>query len=339
MREPNFSQFEEVPDNLADRAEKGDNPHLMKPSDFLTAFKEQEKGDAIADWPIEKIMRRLTREGKHLDQDCVYETLAAELPEEEIRGKIIGDYGVSTGKAMIDAMEERFGGDYVKLLIEPSISTRMDEFIDFAQTKMQEKGTMPFFDMRKEFKESLGKRKVYRVVSFTEAELESIKQDGFVANYYRRHPINDILQNTDGYKSVEYNLCNLVSRANIHAGGYASTKNSMMISASDYPEMAAFAAFVQLEEDWPQRHEQGQNLYLIPIEIDEFKNIRYGKYLPQHIEASGTWHSDQKDIPYNDPGVESFVEFRIPPENILLGEIKQIEPEMIPKFEYSDNKK
>lgn len=87
-------------------------------------------------------------------------------------------------------------------------------------------------------------------------------------------------------------------------------------------------------KDWPQREAIGQKFYLIPVEIDEFCNIRQGKYVPRSIKAEGTWHSNQKDISYNDPGVESFVEFQIPPENILVDEIKQIDIEEIPKFEY-----
>ncbi|MBI2459401.1 MAG: hypothetical protein HYV53_02505 [Parcubacteria group bacterium] len=52
------------------------------------------------------------------------------------------------------------------------------------------------------------------------------------------------------------------------------------------------------------------------------------------IEAEGTWHSDQKEIPYNDSGVESFVEFQIPPENILTDEIRQIDTAKIANFEF-----
>jgi len=280
-----------------------------------------ENENAIANWPIEKIMRRLVVEGKHLDQNAVYETLMEELPAEEIEAKIKDDYMHRIGEPIIAKVHETLGDNYVRLLIEPSIGTRADELIAFAQSETR-KGELPSpLDLRKKFKESLGRKKIYRVASLTEQELEEVKQNGFLANYYRTRSKEDILQNEDGYESVEYNLSNLISRVNVHAGGFATTKDSMLISTSDFPEMAQYAAFVQLKEDWPQREIAGQKLYLIPVEIAEFKNVRYGKYLPHHIEAEGTWHSDQKDIPYNDPRIESFVEFQIPPKNILLDEI------------------
>lgn len=287
----------------------------------------------IANWPIEKIMRRLVREGKYLDQDIVYETLMDKLPAEEIEQKINEDYMHRIGESMIDKMRQTLGSDYIRLLIEPSVGTRVDELIAFAGAEAQ-KGELPQpMDLRRKFKESLGKKTVYRVASLTEQELEDVKQNGFLANYYRTRITNEILQNEDGYESIEYNLANLIGRVNVHAGVFATTKDSMLVSTSDFPEMAQYAAFVQLKEDWPQREAAGQKLYLIPVEIDEFRTVRYGKYLPHHIEAEGTWHSDQKDIPYNDPGIESFVEFQIPPGNILADEIRQIDTAQIPNFE------
>jgi len=296
--------------------------------------KENENENAIANWPIEKIMRRLLREGKHFDQDIVYETLMKELPAEEIETKIMEDYMSCTGESIIDKVRQALGDDYVRLLIEPSIGTRVDELIEFAQIEAREEKLLAPIELRRKFKESLGKKKVYRVATLTEQELQEIKQDGFLANYYRVRSEEEILQNEDGYESVEYNLSNLIGRVNVHAGGFANTKDSILISTSDFPEMAQYAAFVQLKDDWQEREKTGQKLYLIPIEIDEFRNIRYGKYLPHHIKAEGTWHSDQKDIPYNDSGVESFVEFRISSENILTDEIRQIDTTQIPNFKF-----
>lgn len=299
-----------------------------------TRVESAEGQHEVANWPIEKIMRRLVREGKHLDQDAVYKTLMDELPAEEIEQKIKEDYMHRIGEPMIDKVRQTLGSDYVRLLIEPSVGTRMDELIAFAEVEAQ-KGELPSpMDLRKKFKESLGRKTVYRAASLTEQELEDVKQNGFLANYYRTRSTNEILQNEDGYESIEYNLANLIGRVNVHAGGFATTKDSMLISTSDFPEMAQYAAFVQLKDDWQEREKAGQKLYLIPIEVDEFRNIRYGKFLPHHIEAEGTWHSDQKDIPYNDSGIESFVEFRILPENILTDKIEQVDTAQIPNFEF-----
>ena len=224
-------------------------------------------------------------------------------------------------------------------MIDPSIGTRVDELIAFAQLDTQERKFSTPMDLRRQFKESLGYKKVYRVASLTKQELENVRANGFIANYYRNRNKEDILLNEDGYESIEYNLTNLIGRVNVHAGGFATTKDSMLISTSDFPEMAQYAAFVQLKDNWAQREASEQKLYLIPIKIEEFRNIRYGKYLPHHIEASGTWHSDEKDIPYNDPGIESFVEFQIAPKNILVDEIKQIDITKIPNFKFVQKEK
>lgn len=324
---------------LLERAKTTEEYKKAKVETDSAQIESAESQHEVANWPIEKVMRRLVQEGKHLDQDIVYESLMIELPQEEVETKIKEDYMHRIGESMIARIREELGDEYVRLLIEPSIGTRTDELIAFAQSETQKGEALSPIDLRRKFKESFGKKKVYRVASLTEQELEDVKQNGFLANYYRTRSQDDILRNEDGYESIEYNLANLISRVNVHAGGFATTKDSMLISTSDFLEMAQYAAFVQLKDDWPQQETAGQRLYLIPIEIEEFRNVRYGKYLPHHIEAEGTWHSDQKDIPYNDPGIESFIEFQIPPENISLDEIKQIDTAQIPNFKFVPKKK
>lgn len=217
----------------------------------------REEENAIANWPIEKIMCRIVQEGKHLDYDAVYETLMNELPADEIEAKIKDDYMDRVGEPMINKVRQSLGSDYIRLLIEPSVGARADELIAFAERESQKGGLPPPVESRRKFKESLGRKMVYRVASLTEQELGDVKQNGFLANYYRARSAGEILQNKDGYKSIEYNLVNLIGRVNVHAGGYAHTKDSMLISVSDFPEMAQYAAFVQLKDDWPEREKAG----------------------------------------------------------------------------------
>ena len=85
---------------------------------------------------IEPVMRDLLREGSHLDQDIVYKTLSERLPLEEIKAKVREDYPVNNdGAGMIQRLTEALGPKYVPLLLEPSLSSRVDAFLEFASSR------------------------------------------------------------------------------------------------------------------------------------------------------------------------------------------------------------
>jgi|GEM_PF-3976501 len=94
-------------------------------------------------WPIERTMRKLLRENKHLDQDVVYATLATELSNDEIVDKVKEDYSDIVGEDMVKRVKEILGDEYVNLLIEPCISSRIDEFLNFAEAIKREKSVLP----------------------------------------------------------------------------------------------------------------------------------------------------------------------------------------------------
>lgn len=298
------------------------------------------EGSKNYDWPMEKVMRGLVRHDLHLNQDAVYKTLSAELSEKDIIDKVEDDYTGSAGIEMVERVKSKLGDEYVKLLVEPSLSSRIDEFLAFCEQVMTQGQKPTPAELRELFKKSLGKKTVYRAGAFTEAQLADIQANGFIANYYRTKTKEEILSNKDFYESVEYNLTNLQSRVNVHAGAFAATEDSMLISTSDYPEMAQYAAFVQLKEKWPNMQVAGYKFVTIPIEVNEFDNIRYGKYVTHdiHNDATGAWSSPQKKISYRDPGVESFVEFQIPPKNIQFDKLQENDVTKIPEFTYIPDK-
>lgn len=304
-----------------------------------TKSNETEQHD-ISQFPIEKSMRNLLREGKYLNQDAVYSTLFQELPEEEIIDKIQQDYGREKSQQMIQLVESELGHEYVRLLIEPSMGCRLDQFIAFS-SQLDSSNDLPVpLELREQFKKSLGKTKVFRVVAATDNDIQSISQQGFIANFYRKKTPESLLKNQDFYESQEYNITDLQGRVNVHAGGFATTKDSTLISVSKYPEMAEYAAFVQLKDKWEEMKKQGYKLYSMPIEIDEFDCIQYGKYLPHHINGKGVWTDGETTIDYEDPGIESFVEFQISPDKIKLNTMKEIDVDNISQFKFvSDDDK
>lgn len=289
--------------------------------------------DNIAAWPIEKEMRALVASGLHLNQDAVYQRLSAALPMEEVVDKVKDDFGGETSERMMAEVREKLGEEYVCLLIEPSVSTRFDDFVAFAAGAVTQEGLHPW-DVRNRFKDSLGKKRVYRVSTATPADLENISFNGFVANYYRKRQPQALLQNTDGYESMEYALTDLRGRVNFHAGSFAHTENSMFISVSEYPDMAQYAATVQLKDKLPEMQASGNKLYLFPIEMDEFYLIRYGKKLEKTIKGDGVWTDGKTEISYDNPGIEALVEFRIPPQAIKKDQVKELNPKNVPQFRF-----
>jgi hypothetical protein len=291
--------------------------------------------ESIASRPIEKEMRELVSEGSYLNQDAVYQRLSSALSIKEIEDKVKEDFAKDISERMIAEIRGKLGEDYVRLLIEPSVSTRFDDFIVFAKRVMtQQEGIQPW-EVRNKFRDSLGKKMVYRVSTATSEDLENILTNGFLANYYRNRPAQTLLKNEDGYESMEYALTDLRGRVNIHAGFFDITKDSMFISVSEYPDMAQYAATVQLRDRLSEMQAIGNKLYLFPIEIDEFYLIRYGEYLEKNIKDDGFWTDGKSIIPYNDKGVEALVEFRIPSEAIKRDSVKEIDIDNIPQFQYS----
>jgi hypothetical protein len=298
---------------------------------------QAEHGD-VAAWPIEHEMRILVASGRYLDQDAVYKHLSTALPIEEVIAKVEGDFGKETSEKMIAGMRGMLGEEYVRLLVEPSLSTRFDDFIAFAQNAVvQEEGLTPW-DVRNKFKDSLsknGKKMVYRVSTANPTELENLYANGFTANFYRHRSPQTLLQNQDGYETIEYALSDLRGRVNVHAGAFADTKDSLFVSVSEYPEMAQYAATVQLRDRLAEMEAQdGSNLYMFAIEIDEFCLVRYGRYLSKTISGKGVWTDGTTEIPYEDPGVEALIEFQIPPEAIKKDKVKVLDPTQIPVFHY-----
>lgn len=164
---------------------------------------------------------------------------------EEVVDKVKGDFGKEASERMMAEVREKLGEEYIRLLIEPSVSTRFDDFVSFAQkAATQQEGLQPW-EIRNRFKDSLGKTTVYRVSTATPVDLENILATGFVANYYRKKPAQTLLENEDGYESMEYALTDLRGRVNIHAGAFEDTKDSMFISVSEYSDMAQYAATVR----------------------------------------------------------------------------------------------
>lgn len=102
--------------------------------------------------------------------------------------------------------------------------------------------------------------------------------------------------------------------------------------------MAQYASFVQIKEKWVDLKDSGFKLMLIPIKVSEFYCLRYNKYLKKHIGGEGCWKSDHVDLDYKDPGIESFVQFTIPPECIDFDLIIEYEAEKIPRFIFEPKK-
>lgn len=291
----------------------------------------------IATWPIEKEMRSLLVKGLHLNQDAVYQRLSSALPMEEITEKVKLDFGTKTSESMIAEVKNKLGEEYIRLLIEPSVSTRFDRFVDFAQKAISQRDGLHPWDVRNIFKDSLGKTSVYRVSTASSEDLENIFSHGFIANFYRNKTAQTLLKNEDGYKSMEYALTDLRGSVNVHAGVFADTKDSMLISVSEYPAMAQYAATVQLKSKLSKMQASGMKLYLFPITLDEFYLIRYGKYLPQTIKGEGVWTDGKSVIPHNDSGIEALIEFAIPPSAIKKNAVKEINPANIPQFRFVPN--
>lgn len=275
----------------------------------------------------------LTDKKPYLDQDAVYHHLSTALPMEEIVDKVISDFGAETSEAMVKSVRDALGDKYVCLLVEPSISTRLDQFIEFARAQPED---MEPWEARNLFRDSLGVRTVYRVVSANPQDMQSILDDGFVANFYRHRTLETLQANTDSYESMGYALSDLRGRVNIHAGAFANTEDSLLISVSEYPEVAQYAATVQLQDistDLPEMPDS--KIYTIPMEIGEFYLLRYGTYLPKAIRSDGVWtDGHQFEVPYDDPGVEAWVEFRVPPDTIRHDHIQEIDLHDVPQLRF-----
>lgn len=284
--------------------------------------------------PLEAEMEALLTDKKlYLDQDAVYHRLSTALPMEEIVDKVISDFGAETSEVMIKSVRDGLGDKYVCLLVEPSISTRLDQFIEFA--RVQPEDTEPW-EVRNLFRDSLGVRTVYRVVSANPQDMQSILEDGFVANFYRYETPETLLANSDGYRSMGYVLSDLRGRVNVHAGAFANTKDSTLISVSEYPEVAQYAATVQLHDTSTDLSElPDSRIYVIPMEVGEFYLLRYGTYLPKVIRGDGVWtDGDQFEVPYDDPGIEAWVEFRVPPDTIRHDHIQEIDLHNVPQLRF-----
>lgn len=274
-----------------------------------------------------EIMARIFNEGNQFNRDIVYESLMTELSMEDIKGKISDDYIIGDiSERMMDEVEAVAGEEYLRLLIDPSIGVRTDKLVSFINQEIV-KGELPSpLDLRRKFRDSFSKRKVYRVAALTDDELENVKSNGFIANVYRNKTLKK-----DSFSDIG----ELQADVNIHAN-WVLVENSRLISTSDYPEMAKYAGFVGLKDNWEQRKLEGQKLYIFPIEVSEFDIIQYGDYLVSLVEGEedSLWHSDEIDIPYNDSGLETWIESRISPESILVDEIEEVDVSTIPEFEY-----
>jgi hypothetical protein len=285
----------------------------------------------ISQWPLEIEMRQLVEAGVHLSQDEVYYWLATHLSPDEIEEKVAEDYQGEQGRQMVALVKQTLGDAYIPLLVEPSVSNRAEEFVAFAVDQMQA-GRIEPWELRNAFKDSLGKATVYRVASLNPEELESIPANGFIANFYRQRTMEALLENRDILNSLDIMVRGLENKVNCHIG-WGSTGRSRLISVSDYPNMAQFAATAQLKDELNYLESSGRGLYMTPIEIDEFYLIRLGKHL-RTSEESVTWSDGHIEIPSNDPGIEALVEFWIPPSAIKVDQIQQLDPGRIPQFQY-----
>ena len=281
---------------------------------------------------INKLIRSCITNGEGLNQDSVYSTLASQLNIDEVRYKIREDLG-DEADIVIEKVYEAGGEGALRLLVEPSILIRSDEFVDYLHRNnigIVDLNDIP--ELRRSFKEFIGKARVYRTLILKENDLLSIRNEGFVSTYITSNGgVDEIANITTGYDSVGYNITDLRGRVHSHAHGDQNSY-STLISLSGYPEMSQYGCVAAIEDRKKEYQAQGYRAYTFPVEIDEASVIRYGKYLPRKFDSNKDWVCENTRIPYGGNQVELFAEFSVEPDKIDWDNIIVTELADLPSF-------
>lgn len=297
--------------------------------------KRNKRRPKLEDLPVELLLREIACSNKGLNSEDVYTRLLTEMNWDELHNKIKADYPLYS-KSMMRRLGRRLGGDFVKLLADPSVATRLDDFMNFVAAQKSEGKRFNPMEARQAFRESLGTTKVYRVVCLPEAELQVVLQEGFVAGHLRKKNWKKETMPPIDQLSIEHWFSNLTARMNLHSGAFADSLNSLFVSVSQVPGLAAYAASVQLKEYHQELKTAGYKYWVVPIEIEEFLLIKNSVYAHNALwkKNSGYWKNTGGDImvPYGDHAVESLVEFRIQPENICKADIYAIDIDKVDQF-------
>lgn len=119
--------------------------------------------------------------------------------------RVVSDLGQERGEKAISAVESELGPEFIPLLVEPGISTRVNEFISFSKPiveKMREEGetvsSEKIWEVREGFKSKLGTTVVYRALRLTPEGLSEIHEKGM-----RSPGLHEFLAKTQGAAGLE----------------------------------------------------------------------------------------------------------------------------------------
>jgi hypothetical protein len=322
-------------------AQPGFSDLTKSPEDFLVTIENMSK--IKEPWKAfskeaEERMKEVFSLGIIDNQDALYANLREKVSAELIIYTLILFYGgEENAKEIIEKTQSLLGSAYVRLLIEPSIGNRSDEFLEFAQRWKQERNSLPSpEELREEFKKSLGMMRIFRAGAFTAEGIEGIKKNGFASAIVRNKAVNFTKYNQGIL--LYHKITNIRGNIVAHAHGSSSEDENLLISVSQVSEIAQSGAMIYLEntKKWKDLHRKGHELYLVPMDIEKFYCLGYSKYIRAmgqssfiNLRTGERWKGD-------DDRIENFVQFNIPSEKIDKEHIRKVDVSTMERWDFED---
>lgn len=203
------------------------------------------------------------------------------------------------------------------LLLDPGIVDRAAEFVRFSEYYVSTHSNLNVFELRQAFREYLGSRSFYRVLSLTRDEVNDILQNGMSSVGIHR-------KTTSPFEWLERSsagpLEDIQSRLRENDG-----TRGLTISVSEFREVALAAAFTHFNP-----HDLERSFYVFKIRIPEINLVRENQRMFSLPKALSTEFKKNPSelvvvspdgegytIPRHEGGLESFIFNHISADEIM----------------------
>jgi hypothetical protein len=279
-------------------------------------------------------VRQLLESG-NVNYDSYFEIVIKEVNSEalpEMFRDLMGMHGTfgkpysdSVAGDLIALVKSKVGPQYTRLLMDPGIAFRADQFVEFALTESPSKMSMDPLVLRRKFINSFEQKYYYRA-TLPEHSGKMIARgfENAILNY------SQITQEKSSY------FGHLPVLENFHASVIehiliARTSNSGLISISEHPEIAWYAVADNAKKLWKKNRNQFRGgIHIRRINLNSFYALPRTDLLKRFRAAEGEYEIGKKGsafrIPVNDPSVELLVPVAIPDS----GELRVFTPRYSP---------
>jgi hypothetical protein len=279
----------------------------------LSARKPQRVLDA--NWTKrQRFVRQLLAEERIFDNANFYVYFEQNLAESK---RLLRRWYPDVALELIDAVMRGLGERFVPLLLEPGIANRSHELIRFGSDILAVNPDVSVWELRRQFSNHLGRRRIFRSMVLTEAERESIESRGILApglldSRKAETALADIFAIRPTAQNVNYATdpySEILSRLTVSAS--ADPAMRLYISVSEYRSVAASIGYY----DSGKVGEVGRHLYLFEVEVPEISIIRMNGLFQRESPYGGTVElligKDFRTNETKDLGVEMFMPFKI----------------------------